>query len=160
MICRLVFGCCPYRDILDMGIPRTAARFAISGVIATLVHVLVAAGSIQLWSFEQSTANALAFCVATPFSYFLNTRWSFASRVSRTTAARFLVVAIMGAFWSYAVGAVFEYCRWHYLLGIGVIVLTLPPITFSGHLLWTYRQAPKPLPQGAAGTSGMREKPS
>ena len=120
-----------------------AQRFAISGLLATGVHVLVATGIILFLLPMPSLANGVAFVVATIFSFTVNTTWSFSSRPSRRLLVRFVLVAIVGLAITVAVSGTAQYFGLHYLYGIALVVCTVPPITFLLHKFWTYRSMPK-----------------
>lgn len=76
---------------------RQAARFGLIGVIATLVHMAVGAGLIQLgWS--PLLANVVAFCVAFGVSFGGHFWYSFAGHSATIIGSlrRFLPVALLG----------------------------------------------------------------
>ncbi len=56
---------------------REAAKFAVVGVGATLIHVLVALGLQRLVALPALTANFLAYATAVSFSYLGNALWTF-----------------------------------------------------------------------------------
>jgi len=118
---------------------RRAPRFAVSGVVATGVHALVAAGVMNLVLPSPPLANALAFAVATASSYVLNTTWSFSSRPDRRNFTRFIVVALLGCAMAAAVSGLAQQFGLDFWVGVGLVVLTVPPVTFLLHGYWTYR---------------------
>ena len=118
---------------------RQLRRFAVTGLLATGVHVAVAALLIELAQRSPPFANGAAFLVATAFSYALNTLWSFEASPGARSLARFAVVSCVG--WTLAVllSTLAERLGLHYLLGIGLVVTGVPPVTFLLHRYWTYR---------------------
>ncbi|VVE50678.1 bactoprenol-linked glucose translocase (gtrA) [Pandoraea anhela] len=116
-------------------------RFGVSGGVATAVHVIVAITLIAVFGVGSVPANAVAFCVATPCSYLLNTLWSFSARVHRTSLARFLPVSVFGLVLTTFVARTVEHLGGNHWLGIAAVVLTVPPTTFLLHRYWTYRGA-------------------
>ncbi|MBL8510161.1 MAG: GtrA family protein [Betaproteobacteria bacterium] len=86
-----------------------------------------------------TVANAIAFVLATIVSYTVNTLWSFSSNPDRRNMLRFLIVALIGCFLTVAVSAAAQSLGLHYLYGIGLITLIVPPTTFLLHRYWTYR---------------------
>ncbi|WP_331694733.1 GtrA family protein [Pandoraea sputorum] len=116
-------------------------RFGVSGVISTAVHVIVAITLIEVFGVGSVPANAVAFCVATPCSYLLNTLWSFSARVHRTSLARFLPVSIFGLLLTTCVARTVEHLGGNHWIGIAAVVLIVPPTTFLLHRYWTYRDA-------------------
>lgn len=118
---------------------RRARRFAITGLLVTGLHVLVAAGIINFLLPVPTIANGMAFLVATTFSYMLNTMWSFSSSVKRDNFLRFILVSLVGLFLAVFVSGVAEYSEMHYMFGIGLVACIVPPVTFLLHNFWTYR---------------------
>lgn len=118
---------------------KRALRFAVSGVLVTGVHILVASIFIQHLLPVPSVANGFAFVVATVFSYLVNTIWSFSSPLHGRTLLRFGIVSIVGLSLAMAVSGTAEYFGFHYLHGILLVAIFIPPMTFVLHNFWTYR---------------------
>jgi putative flippase GtrA len=114
-------------------------RFSISGVLATAVHVLIAATLIQLLAVHPASANAAAVLGATFFSYVVNTLWSFARPLRGRTLSRFLMVSAGICGLASGVSWLVEWYGVNYWIGILCVISIIPPITFSVHNLWTYR---------------------
>ena len=120
---------------------KKAQRFAVSGVLVTGLHVLIADTMIRVFAAHPSTANGIAFLCATAFSYALNTLWSFSSTIRAQNLIRFLLVSAFGCVLAMAVSGVAEFYGMHYWIGILGVVAVVPPMTFLLHTNWTYRQA-------------------
>lgn len=118
---------------------KQAQRFAISGLLVTSLHVLVATCFINFVLAVPSLANGVAFVVATVFSYMVNTLWSFSSPLHRRNLLRFVLVSLVGLFLAVAVSGYAQYYNLHYIYGIGLVVCTVTPVTFLLHGFWTYR---------------------
>jgi putative flippase GtrA len=118
---------------------RKLFRFGVSGVLATAVHVLVAAAVMTAVTPSPPLANGVAFLAATLFSYFMNTRWSFSRELHGRTLARFSVVSLVGLGLAIAISGVAQMYGLHYWIGIGLVAVSLPIITFTLHYNWTYR---------------------
>jgi putative flippase GtrA len=118
---------------------RKAQRFAVSGVLVTGLHVVVAAALIRFGSLPPAVANGVAFVFATAFSYTLNTLWSFSSTIRAQNLMRFLLVSTVGCVLAMAVSGMADLYGMHYWIGILGVVATVPPITFLLHSNWTYR---------------------
>ena len=115
--------------------------FVTIGVLATALHTAIAASLITgpvTWS--AGPANGLAFLVATSFSYVGNTLWTFSSSFSRDNARRFATTAVGGYCLAYLLATGAEALGWHYLIGIALIVVCVPALTFMVHNLWTYKK--------------------
>lgn len=114
-------------------------RFAITGLGATLLHVVVAHSFIQIASPSPALANAIAFLIATTFSFALNTWWSFSSQYSHGVLLRFWVVSMIGLSLTIAIASTAQYIGLHYWYGIAFVVCLVPPVTFVLHRYWTFR---------------------
>jgi putative flippase GtrA len=136
---------------------RRAVKFGITGLIVTACHAAYAATAIELNGWTPQAANGLAFLFATLVSYLLNTRWSFSARPSGQSFARFWVVCGLGLAQSMGIASAVERAGEPYPVGIALIAVTVPPVSFLLHSLWTYRgkatgalaNAPVPLPRPA-----------
>lgn len=118
---------------------RRFISFGSVGVLSTAVHVAVASALITAAGWPAGFANGAAFCVATVASYSINSRITFRQAMSRRTLWRFVTVAAGGAAVSMAISSGAQWLGLHYLVGIALVVLSLPPLTFVAHSRWTYR---------------------
>jgi putative flippase GtrA len=118
---------------------KQVQRFAVSGLLATGLHALVAIGLIESFAISAPLANGIAFLVATVFSYAANTLWSFSSALHGRNLFRFICVSIIGGTLATSVSALVAHYNLHYLVGIGIVAVTVPPVTFLLHRFWTYR---------------------
>ncbi|MCK9502588.1 MAG: GtrA family protein [Porticoccaceae bacterium] len=110
-----------------------------TGVLTTGVHVLVATFAIRAFGAPTPLANGAAFIVATIFSYMVNTFWSFSANFEIANSLRYLLVTLIGFVVAVAVSACADYLGLHYMLGILMVVMVLPPVNFALHMFWTYR---------------------
>jgi putative flippase GtrA len=118
---------------------RRAQRFAISGLLVTGLHVLVAAAFLRFVAPRPSIANGLAFAVATLFSYAINTAWSFSGTFDRAGFLRFVSVSIIGCGLAMSVSGLADFYGLSHWIGIAFVVAVVPPVTFLLHTFWTYR---------------------
>lgn len=114
-------------------------RFAITGIFVTLVHIVVATLWILWINHEPSLANAIAFIVATLFSFAINTFWSFSSAISTLILMKYVTVALVGLFLSAGVAWAVDQMGFSYPYGIAAVVCVIPPVNFAMHHFWTYR---------------------
>ena len=119
---------------------RQARRFALSGTVATGLHVAVATGLIVLLLTAPPVANAVAFVLASAFSYLINTLWSFSSTPSWRTLFRFILVLLVGSLVAFTASSIAQYYGFHYVVGFVLVVITAPPLTFLLHKVWTYSE--------------------
>jgi putative flippase GtrA len=118
---------------------RSGLRFVVTGVLTTGVHVLVATLAIRAFGVPTPLANGAAFIVATIFSYMVNTFWSFSANFEIGNSLRYFLVTMIGFMTAVAVSACADYFGLHYMVGILMVVMVLPPINFGLHMFWTYR---------------------
>jgi putative flippase GtrA len=130
---------------LGMTVLKQFSRFGIIGVITTVTHVIVAIGLIELFQTHPVPANGLAFISANLLSYFANTLWSFNQRPGLQSFRRFVLVSLLGFCLTLAITTAVAAAGLPYQLGIGLVVLLLPVMSFCAHALWTYKTAPLPV---------------
>jgi len=123
-------------DIASTELTKQAQCFAISGLLDTGLHVLVATAFIL---GAPSLANGSAIVVTSIFSYMINTMWSFSSPLYGRNLLHFVLVSLACLFLAVAVSGRAQYYNLHYMYGIGLVVCSAPPVTFLLHSLWTYR---------------------
>jgi putative flippase GtrA len=121
---------------------RRAIKFGVTGVFVTACHAAYAVTAIEMNGWTPPEANGAAFVFATQVSYLLNTRWSFSRRPTGRTFVRFWMVCGLGLLQSVAIASAVERASLPYPLGILLISVTLPPVSFLLHSLWTYRERP------------------
>jgi putative flippase GtrA len=119
-------------------ITQQAFRYGVSGVIATCVHVAVAALAFNFLVPSQPIANTIAFVAAMPVSYFMNALWSFGGAVHGRNFARFVVVSLVGLGLSGVIAAVAEAAGLNYWTGIACVIAIVPVVSFALHRSWTF----------------------
>ena len=122
-----------------MNLTTAAGRFALVGVGATLMHIMVAAGLIAWGGIHPGVANGVAFIVANLASYAANTRWSFRARMRLGNWGRFVVVSLGAWVLTVAIASAVAEAGGHYLLGIALVVSVVPLLSFVAHHNFTYR---------------------
>ena len=126
--------------------PRTLMRmlrFGITGVVVTVVHVVVASLLIVI-DAGSALANGAAFCAATVVSYVVNTRWSFGSRPSTRRLTRFVAVSLVGCAVAVGLSSEVEAALMPAWVSVAVVAAVLPPLTFLMHNFWTYAASDRP----------------
>lgn len=117
-----------------------AGKFGFSGLLVTALHAFVAFALITMDLLNPAAANGIAFLVSNFFSYIINTLWTFSSPLHGRSLLRFLSVSFLGFIIAIMVSGAAEAYDLHYWYGIGLVVCTVPPVTFLLHSFWTYRQ--------------------
>lgn len=118
---------------------RQLRRFAVSGILVTGLHVLVAAGFIRFIWPVPALANGIAFVTATIFSYLINTLWSFSSPLRGAIFVRFILVSAIGGLLAVVVSGLADWVGMSSWFGIACVVAVVPPLTFLMHTSWTYK---------------------
>ena len=123
-----------------MHISVQLVRFAIVGVLNTVLHLAVVAILTQLFGVSQLISNSTAYLVASSFSFIMNSIWSFQARPEAHRYIRFQVVGLLGL----AICAFFGYLGdafgWHFVVAVLLSGCALPLITFLAHRSYTYSQ--------------------
>ena len=120
-------------------LPSKLAKFSGIGLINTLLHTSIVVSLIELLHAHTVAANAAAFIVANVFSYWANRRWNFKAAGSIQQYGRFLIVSLVGLGLTILVSSLAAWAGWHYLLGLGLLFIALPALTFALHYQWTFR---------------------
>ncbi len=118
------------------------ARFSGIGVINTLIHTGIVVLLVERLAWHPSLANALAFGVANVFSYQANRRWNFKGDATLRQYGRFLLVSLLGLCTTVVVSGLAEWAGFHYLVGLLMVFVALPLLTFTLHWRWTFRNRP------------------
>lgn len=119
---------------------RRFVRFAVVGVLSTLLHFFVAMAILSALVYPVVCANAIAFFCATIVSFFLNTVWSFSRRIGRDLFVRYCFVAILGL----ALSSLVSFSL--FVIGVSnyanliCAVLIVPVLNFVLHNFWTYKK--------------------
>lgn len=113
-------------------------KFAISGIVATCIHVAVAWSLIEGGS-DPALANGAAFLIATCFSCVANTLWTFDASLGWARILRFTVATSFMLLISMSIAKAIDLAGLPAYLGIMCVVIALPAITFTVHNSWTYK---------------------
>jgi putative flippase GtrA len=122
-----------------LSLPQSVVRFAIVGIVATTIHIIVVSILIPYFDVDVGISNGIAFVVATFFSKIVNTRWTFQTSMTQRILLRFWSVSIIGALLSVFISKFAESAGMHYLNGVLLVVLFVPAIAYCCHHFWTYR---------------------
>jgi len=114
-------------------------KFSGIGVINTLIHATIVVLCVEHFETHPSLANGIAFVAANTFSYWANRRWNFKGKTSLSQYGRFLLVSTTGLAVTLLVSSLAAWAGWHYLIGLGLIFVTLPVLTFVLHWKWTFK---------------------
>lgn len=117
-------------------------RFAVSGGLATVTHVLVFVTLVEWLALRPVFAAAPAFVVALFVSYGMNYHWTFsASGLHRVLLPRFVVVALLGLTLNLGITyVVVDVAHYWYGYALLLVVLLVPLVTFLLSKFWVFKQ--------------------
>jgi len=125
-------------------ISKEFAKFAVVGIINTLIHMFVLFVLVNYFSIWYIFSSFLAFLAAVTNSFVLNTIWTFKRDITNKTTLRYgqffsvsLIAALLNLLFLYIFTEFFG--LWYMYSQFISIVLTLM-INFLGNKFWTYKQ--------------------
>lgn len=123
------------------------SRFAGIGVIATLVHVVIATIAAELLGFEPKVANLAGFSIAVMVSYLGHGHFTFDTKLDHGFhAPRFLVASGLGLLISTVVTHVIAVTYGApFIWAMGVVAVVVPSASFLMFRFWVFAQ---PHPEG------------
>jgi putative flippase GtrA len=122
---------------------RQILIFGLTGICNTLLHSGTVVILVERALATPVPANVAGFAVANTFSYFANARLTFRQTPSWPLYRRFLMVSMGSLALTLALSALAEYLHWHYLIGLALVILCGPILTFFLHRVFTFgRQRP------------------
>ncbi len=115
-------------------------RFAISGGLATAVHVSTFVVLVEWLAVRAVPAAGIAFIVALLVSYGMNYHWTFSvAGPHRVMLPRFALVAVLGLLFNLAVTyAVVDVAGYWYGYALLLVVLMVPTMTFVLSKVWVF----------------------
>jgi putative flippase GtrA len=117
-----------------------AFRFAVVGVLATLIHVAIGLALAEGAGMPAFWANFAAFGAAVIVSYFGNLAWTFGLRNEGfARLPRFLVIALAGLLLNQGtVFAAVGLLGWSYRVALALVVMVVPLLTFTLSRRWAF----------------------
>lgn len=113
-------------------------KFSVVGAGSTALHIFSVWALLTFTEITVATANIYAFCIATVFSYLLNTSWSFSSTRSMERFKRFIMVAVFGLCLTATVSLVSQAMNLSALVNTALVIVTVTPVSFLLHRNFTY----------------------
>ncbi len=122
-------------------------RFGIVGVLATIVHYVVAVAAVELIGLVPVIANLVAFCCAFPVSFVGHLYWTFRGQTDGHSAqdrrhywGRFFVTALVGLGVSQLVVYVLaDLLSVHHRIAFAAAILLAPATVFVLSKFWAFR---------------------
>lgn len=123
------------RSFYDFGI---LLKYALSGGMAAIVYIAVVFTLTQS-SFDVVLSGVLGYVVATPCAYLMHRRFSFGSkREIRPEATRFLIISIVGAFFSGILPKAFMATGMPLLFSLLFTSVIVPSMNYILHSSWVF----------------------
>lgn len=124
---------------------RQFIKFALVGVVNTMIDFSVYAGFVLWFDVHYLLANIFAFIAAASNSYLLNRRWTFRSADPRwraQAAKYFTVLAIGFGLNELILYALVEHGSFGKFVGKGIAIVVVLFWNFGANKLWTFTRPP------------------
>jgi putative flippase GtrA len=121
-----------------MRISVQLTRFCVVGAGNFAVHLATFATLIATLGLSQLLANAVAYVIASSFSFVMNSIWSFEMKLHPRRYARFQLVGLIGLAVSATFGHLGDRYNWPYPCTVSATLLVLPLISFLAHRNYTF----------------------
>ncbi|GAL24193.1 GtrA family protein [Vibrio variabilis] len=122
--------------LLDRLLQFRLVRFALTGGVATAIHIAVAFVYLHLIQDNVFLANVIGFSLAFIFSYFAQTLLVFKNSVNWGNALRFFIVQFSALLVAQGISEIFSDMNSY--LRVIMVVLILPIVTYIIHKVWTF----------------------
>ena len=113
-------------------------HFAVIGVVNTFIHAGIVIMSVEVLTLHPTLANTIAFFCANIASFFMNAHFTFKVSPSLARYGRFFIASLATLFLTIGLSLFVEWMKWHYLIGLGLIILAGPILTFVLQKKWTF----------------------
>jgi putative flippase GtrA len=118
---------------------RALLSFGVIGVLNTFVHSGVVVALVEHGLARPVLANMAGFALANTISFFANGWLTFRQPPSWASYRKFLGVSMLSLALTISLSALGEAMHWHYLVGLGLVLLCGPVLTFLLHKSFTFR---------------------
>lgn len=124
----------------------TVLRYAIVGVINTAAHFLTTIALVESGLLEPVSASVVGFIVALLLAFALNRQWTFSQTDKLLERLyRFSLVSLLGLCLNILIMyAVVDWLAGHYLLGLLLVALVVPPCNFFLNYAWSFKPVADP----------------
>jgi putative flippase GtrA len=118
-------------------------KFAMVGVVNTLVHLIVLFILVEYFSVYYILASVVAFLLAVTNSFFLNTLWTFRKKysfMSKLSWGKFTLIGIIAILINTILLYVLtDFFSLWYMYSQVIAILASFSVNFFGNKFWTYR---------------------
>lgn len=120
---------------------RAMLVFGVLGIFNTLLHSGIVIALVETALAGPVAANVAGFAAANTFSFFANCRFTFRQPANWDRYRKFLAVSMLSLVLTVALSALAEAMSWHYLVGLLLVLLCGPVLTFALHRAVTFRHS-------------------
>jgi putative flippase GtrA len=118
---------------------RALLVFGTIGVANTLLHSATVVALVENGLAGPVPANVSGFVLANTASFFANCHFTFRQPPSWRRYRAFLVVSLLSLALTIGLSALAEGMHWHYLVGLAMVLLFGPVLTYALHKAITFR---------------------
>lgn len=112
--------------------------FAIIGVVNTLVHSSIVIVFVEKLMLNPTFANTIAFFIANIASFFMNAHFTFKLAPTLKRYKRFFLASLSTLILTILLSSFAEFMHWHYLIGLALVILAGPILTFILQKKWAF----------------------
>ncbi|WP_019007040.1 GtrA family protein [Cohnella laeviribosi] len=123
---------------------RKLIKYAVVGVVGTLVHWGILIGLVEGFGTEPVYATSIGFIATVILSFYLNLYWTFSIRAHSAGIAgrwvRYVLVSVGGLLLNSGLMYVAVHLlNYGYLFGQSVSLIAVPVFNYVLHSIWTFR---------------------
>ena len=104
--------------------------FGIIGVLNTCLHGTLVVFSVENGVLSPVAAHILAFFAVNVFSFCVNSRFTFCCPPTWKGYGKFFSVSLTSLLMTVLLSGFAEWRGWHYLVGLALVILLVPLVTF------------------------------
>lgn len=130
----------PFRRLISAY--REVLIFGLIGVVNTLLHSATVILLVEGLITTPVPANIAGFAVANTASFFANSFFTFRRRPTWGIYSKFFMVSMGSLILTICLSFLAETMGWHYLVGLILVILCGPVLTFLLHRIFTFRHLP------------------
>jgi putative flippase GtrA len=119
---------------------RNVLVFGIIGVVNTLLHSGMVVVLVERARVSPVLANVAGFALANTASFFANSYLTFRRQPTLALYWKFLLVSTGSLVLTVLLSGLAEMLHWHYLIGLAMVLLCGPVLTYLLHKSFTFRQ--------------------
>ena len=118
---------------------RPVLTFGVIGVVNTSLHFGTVVALVELLGANPVGANVLGFALANVVSFFGNSLLTFRQTPTWARYRTFLAVSLASLLLAVMLSSFVELMGWHYAVGLGLILVCGPVMTYVLHKTVTFR---------------------